>query len=425
MSNLKRNVVDALRPAYSHGSPQRCRVGSKSAYHHNPVLRRHQSTASGPPPPHRIAPTYQPFKPTVPLIFITLTSLGAGYVYYDSRASKNGITINPTSFSPCATIASRAPYSPTSSMLTLTTNFDRKVLFDKLWNTGIWSVEVKQPDLQIARSYTPLPPLESTAATGTYTAAHTSSLAIKDLRFLVRRYVTGEMSNYLSRLPVTAPVHLRGGHMEYVLPEEIADVVFIAGGTSIAPAVQVAHALSVRGDTGDQFGRDDGRREGSGLRTRMTVLWANRTKADALGMGPISGGASADEGIILEQLKMISARRGTNSVDVETRCFFDEEKRFINEADIAAALAGTVPAAASPLPRWFSWKTATKEEQPDQMPADTVMQGKKLVIVSGPDGFVEHIAGRRHKPDGQVEIGTVTAGLLSKFDLTGWEVVKL
>ncbi|KAB8416326.1 hypothetical protein FH972_024846 [Carpinus fangiana] len=414
--------IEALvTPAYCRpGSLRSCPVARTSL---RSTLPRHQSTSSQ--ASHRLAPTYQPFKPTIPLLFITLTSIGAGYVFYDQRYSQRGSTINPTTFTPSATVASREKFSSTSSILTLTTRFDRKVLFDKLWSTGIWSIEVKQPALQIARSYTPLPPLDPTTSVAN-TAAKTSALAVKELKFLVRAYPEGEMSTYLSRIPPGSTVNLRGGHMEYVLPDEVTEVVFLAGGTSIAPAVQVAHALSVRGAAGDQLGRDDGKRDGSGIRTRMTILWASRARDDAFG-NQLPGDSTSSRGVIMEQLEAISSRKGANGVDINTQCFFDEDKTFIQQKDVNAAVRGNTLNRMQPiLPSWLSWKkTALNDEASDSLSPARESKGKRLVLISGPDGFVEQIAGRRHKLDGQVEIGISRDGLLAGIDLAGWEVVKL
>ena len=52
------------------------------------------------------------------------------------------------------------------------------------------------------------------------------------------------MSTYLHRLPIGATIELRGPHVEYQIPSEVKNVIFVAGGTGIAPALQVAHAMS-------------------------------------------------------------------------------------------------------------------------------------------------------------------------------------
>ena len=66
-------------------------------------------------------------------------------------------------------------------------------------------------------------------------------------------------------------VEVRGPRPEFVLPRDIREVVFIAGGTGIAPALQVAYALSRRALT-------DATPYGSPV--RMQILWSSRTRDD-------------------------------------------------------------------------------------------------------------------------------------------------
>jgi hypothetical protein len=75
--------------------------------------------------------------------------------------------------------------------------------------------------------------------------------------------------------------------------------------------------------------------------------------------------------------------------------FVDEEKRFIQPDDVAKKVAG-----------------------PPQE------KGSRLIIVSGPDGFIEHWAGRKLWVDGR-EVQGPLGGVLRKMDLGDWKVVKL
>jgi len=92
-------------------------------------------------------------------------------------------------------------------------------------------VQIKQPQLQIARSYTPLP------SSGTGGGGDDGAL-----RFLVKREPGGEMTGYLFSLGVEDKVFLRGPTVEYIFPPvgEVDKTLFIAGGTGIAPALQLA-----------------------------------------------------------------------------------------------------------------------------------------------------------------------------------------
>ena len=105
------------------------------------------------------------------------------------------------------------------------------------------SVELKQPFIQISRHYTPLP-----------------DQGDGRIRLLVKRKEDGEMSRYVMALPAGAEVNVRGEYAEWELPkEEGARVVFLVGGTGIAPALQGADKVLAK----------DGE-------ARVRILWAVR-----------------------------------------------------------------------------------------------------------------------------------------------------
>lgn len=156
---------------------------------------------------------------------------------------------SPASSAPSPSLSATAPFSP----------------------TRLQSVEVKHPQVQIARHYTPLP---STDADG------------GAIRLLVKREPAGEMSRYLFSLPPSSTVELRGPHTEYDLfPAPVSPppsgggggkLLFLAGGTGIAPALQCAHKLLSRNESAS-----------------MRILWAVRHRAE-------TEGAAAEE---VERLK--------------------------------------------------------------------------------------------------------------------------
>ncbi|KAI9753480.1 MAG: mitochondrial peripheral inner membrane protein [Lichina confinis] len=147
---------------------------------------------------------------------------------------------------------------------------------------AIWSVQIKQPQLQIARSYTPLPPLPtstlSESADPTSTAAPynpTAGTGLDEIRLLIRREREGEVSGYLHNLPVGSTVELRGPHIEYEIADDVENIVFLAGGTGIAPALQAAHCIVGKAE-------DTTHKSVMG-KPQIHVLWANRRRDDCLG----------------------------------------------------------------------------------------------------------------------------------------------
>ncbi|KAF2084389.1 hypothetical protein K490DRAFT_75911 [Saccharata proteae CBS 121410] len=346
-----------------------------------------------------------------------LVALGSGalggYGYLNSFSDDASSTsLDPYTFAPY-TLTSREPVSSTSSIFTLRSrnghgNNDDPAATRRLkdvWTRAVWSVEVKQPQLQIARAYTPLP------SNSTDSSAEDGS----ELRLLIRKEHKGEVSNYLHRLPEQSTIELRGPHVEFEIPAEVREVLFIAGGTGIAPAMQVARVL--------------GERRGA----RMHVLWANRLREDCVGgrgegMGEQSGSwvdglksvvglkgerekdlvvitgqsnAENEQGAIVKELEMLKKRSKANSeFGLSVDYYVDEEGTFIRPADVSRQVQLSGPREANDKP------------------------GSKLIMVSGPDGFLEYWAGRKvWAAEGEVQ-GPLR-GALSRVDLKGWRVWKL
>jgi hypothetical protein len=270
---------------------------------------------------------------------------------------------------------------------------------------SVWSVQIKQPQLQIARAYTPLPHT---------TDGKKDENAPQDMRLLIRQETGGEVSTYLHRLPEQATIELRGPNAEFELPRDVKEVIFLAGGTGIAPAMQVAQALS--------------RRTGS----KMHILWANRRREECIGgisddrgtpntsqnrlgwwksilIGSSETatlvGLSKDEipeseapqekGLIVKELDALKTKTTVATHGLEVQYYVDEEKSFIQPEDVKKRMA------------------STSQEK-----------GSKLIIISGPDGFVEYWAGRKLWADGR-EVQGPLGGVLRGMDLGDWKVFKL
>ncbi len=125
---------------------------------------------------------------------------------------KRAKSLNPKTFVPF-TITSREQVSPTSFVLTVEPAAAAEETYAAAWAHGLWSIEVKQPQLQIARDYTPLPPVgggDDSRSRGT-----PGPLPAGALRFLLRKIDGGEVSTYLSRLGVGDTVELRGPRLGF------------------------------------------------------------------------------------------------------------------------------------------------------------------------------------------------------------------
>ena len=310
--------------------------------------------------------------------------------------------LNPTTFTPY-TLVAKQPVSSTSSIFTLRPPGGRSsppraaaAAEAPQSHSCIWSVQVKQPQLQIARSYTPLPSHSSGSGNGDGDGDG------GDIRLLIRREARGEVSGYLHRLPLRATLEVRGPVEELRVPEAVADVLVLAGGTGIAPALQVADVLS--------------RRSGA----RCTILWASRRREECVGggrrvsQGLVSGWRSlfgleenvvaeeeevccADKGVIVQELEALKKKAEGR---LQVKYFVDEEKTYIRPACI-------------------------REHLKHSQSAQGVQEGgQKLILVSGPDGFIEHWAGKKVWVGGQEAQGPL-GGVLRELDLKDWRVWKL
>lgn len=281
---------------------------------------------------------------------------------------------------------------------------------------GIWSVQVKHPLLTIARSYTPIPTiLRDPYAHALGEKADYESLNPQDnqLRFLIRNNPEGELSKFLARLQAGARIEIRGPYQEFEYPTHLEHVVFLAGGTGIAPALQMAHTLLE--DKPDA------------TKPRMTIFWANRLAEDCKGgvieaplrvdgllkrawhsvIGsepPKAASASIpglDDSPIVRELSSLQTRHPANF----SICYFaDDQQRFITEQDVRARVQAH-PAS--------NVQSSTNEGS-----------GKKLIMISGPEGFVEHFAGPKIWKEGRELQGSL-GGVLKKMGLSGWTIWKL
>ncbi|EME48033.1 hypothetical protein DOTSEDRAFT_122528 [Dothistroma septosporum NZE10] len=291
------------------------------------------------------------------------------------------------------TLIAKDPVSSTSSIFTLQPSCSVALdLYDPTLERALTSVEFKQPQLQIARSYTLLPQ---------QWGQHED-----EIRFLIRREEKGEVSNFLHRLAAGAEVEVRGVKGEYTLPKGVRNVVFLAGGTGIAPALQVCDLVAEQ-------------EEG-----RVHVMWASRRREECMGGRSDTvkekKGASwfswvrraeekqivendEDRGVLvgmLQALKREAKRADGQESRVVVDYYVDEEGLFLKPEDVNNVLKRLQP---------------THE---DKTP------GKNFLIVSGPEGFVNYWAGSKQWMNGR-EVQGPLRGLLATFDLDDWMVLKL
>ena len=341
------------------------------------------------------------------ITILTATAAAVG-AYIRSNEDSSETTLNPFSFTRYKLVSKQSTSSTISIFHLEPANnpgSGENKIYEDAWQKGIWSVQFKQPQLQIGRDYTPLPPPPS--------GSEGEDADDGTLRFLIRRDPRGEVSGYIHSLKEGSTVEIRGPQTECELPSDIKEVLFIAGGTGIAPAFQAAETLF--------------RRRKSEGKTRMHILWANRRKEDCAGgisdlavplselgqrswwsrlipfydpktMAPPPPTTPVEENIMVKELERLKSEYpGKITVDY----FVDEENSFIGKDSILD----------------FTTNSSNGLVESEQL-------GKKLILISGPDGFVNYFAGPKVWNHGKAVQGPLR-GVLRQLHLNGWTIWKL
>jgi cytochrome-b5 reductase len=351
-----------------------CRVFSSISHHRE---EQHQQVLPHKPSPKHNLKAPQPAAKTRLLIFGSLGLLASAILYTQTRNSSQSGIFDPPRFTPF-TITKRENVSPTSILIVIRPSIPSSLItpdpFGTSWQRGPWSVEIKQPELQIARSYTPLPPNADDEP--------------GDLRFLIRKEHKGEMSGYLWNLKEGDGVWLRGPKQEYELGEGISDVVFVAGGTGIAPALQVAYTLLER-------------RNGKQI-PNIRIIWANRRREDCIGGGE---GAKTlkDRKEIGPIIQLIEELQSRHPESLKMTYLIDEVGTYIDQKKVSAALKQNVGVKSQPIISRID---------------------SKILFVSGPEGFVDFVAGSKRWEGGK-EVQGQLGGLLGRMGIRDWKIWKL
>lgn len=370
------------RAALFSSTQARCvaRPGDGQQHHQHDPQQTHDSKNNG---------RFAPIRPITLFAICIPLGYALNWIIKQQHGEDNGVTSDGFVK---YTLASKEDISSTCSIFTLIPATSSPIdVRDPSFERMITSVQFKQPQLQICRNYTLLPRQQGQDA--------------QHLRFLIRRERNGEVSGYLHRLPVGAQIEVRGVFPEYKLPSNIVKAVFVAGGTGIAPAMQGAEILAGESDVHILWASRR-REDCQGGRNDTTPPWnsgwghLNWWQSKAKAVVPQEKGTIVSE---IDNLKQTSnfehgdGRKGSLSVDY----FVDEEETFIQARDVQRLLQGD--------------GTTTAEGSHTD---------RKILFVSGPDGFMNHWAAPKQWQDGR-EVQGRLGGVLSTLDLNGWEVVKL
>ena len=369
--------------------------------------------------------TTTPKQSRTPLLLIAIIASTTTYYYLTPSPPA---TLNTETFTPY-TITARTPISPTSFILTTVSNnpsspstylsnspssfsSSSSSSSSSRWRFPLWSVEFKQPEVQIARHYTPLPGGNP-----------------NELRFYIRTLNSGEMSAYLNRLREGKELFLRGPHPGFEVERRLGSqrqVVFLAGGTGVVPGLQVARAVLDREDT------------------RFTLLWAVRKREEVQSVTTkkswwqsLWGGICEVEVIekpspIGSEIQALKTQYGDR---FKIHVAVDEEKTAFNSREVQSTLAPTPHTDENKACQLHSQKqhavlSEFEEKRKSCVCDPSTPRGKNLFFVSGPEGFVSHFAGAKTWLNGMETQGPV-GGILGRLQQNNssfardWLVLKL
>ncbi|MCJ1312044.1 mitochondrial peripheral inner membrane protein [Agyrium rufum] len=387
-----------------HGLP---RVGQHMRLSHgvSSVTRRLQHSRSLPTNP--VASRKRLFNRTSTSVVLAI--IGLGYVgFLFASQSDNRAALDSQRFSPF-TLIEKKEVSATSSIFTLLpSRRSSDADYKDIWRRGTWSVEVKQPQLQVSRLYTPLPQLHGIILRSSGTEGDSGG----KLSFLIRHDGRGEVSNYLNALRIGSTVELRGPKIEYEIPTDVEEVVCLAGGTGIAPMVQAAYTLL--------YARDQ---EGKNAFPLIRFMIASRTreecplrpnemksnKSDAVALSTARQSQVDDFQPVHPIMQALRQIELDNPGQIALEFYVDEEETFIDIKAVKRALR-----IERKQPLMPSGSTSTSSE---------LTARRRLILVSGPNGFVNYLAGSKQWHGGK-EVQGPLGGLLAETDTNGWEVRK-
>ncbi|KAG4259559.1 hypothetical protein FPRO04_03291 [Fusarium proliferatum] len=350
--------------------------------------------------------------------------------YYLITPPSRPNTLNEITFVPYG-ITTREAISPTSFVITAVPRTPNPSLpyltpSDNRWSYPLWSVEFKQPEVQISRHYTPLPPLSTEDPTD------------GSLRFYIRTVGDGEMSNYLGRRQVGEDVFLRGPHVGFELAERLGEhsrLVFLAGGTGVVPGIQAAKAVLEASEE-----------------SSVDLLWAVRKREEVQKSAPPRQSSwkfwqekkPTPLGIEVENPSPVTKRlqdlKMTYGDRLRIQVVVDEEGTRFQDKDIRDAIAASPETVAS-----FNAGCRFHDQSMHVYASEFALSdgpgcvckssegttpGKNLFIVSGPDGFIEYYAGPKIWLGGQQTQGPISgvAGYLQKQNpllARDWLVLKM
>ncbi|KZP12117.1 ferredoxin reductase-like protein [Athelia psychrophila] len=283
----------------------------------------------------------------------------ADYLIIQKESPDELEVLSPSQFRPLP-LTSSVDSGPDTKLLTLTVPPHMRPAL--LAQNSIWSVYVKDDDIQVERPYTPLEGIDENG----------------QMKFWIKKYPKGEVGRWLHSKKPGENIEVRGPLQTWAWEQGVWDeVVMISGGTGITPFYQLLHKTI--GAAGDD----------SSLATKFTLLHSSRVPAE---LPPPS---------ILDPLKSLAESKPKN---FKLHLFVDSRE---GPTDGSSELnVGQITKSA------IVKALGTKKIKPD---------AKIMFIVCGPDPMLSAIAGPYGRNFSQGDVG----GALKELGCTSTQVRKL
>ncbi|KAJ7688470.1 ferredoxin reductase-like protein [Mycena rosella] len=299
---------------------------------------------------------------------VGLFGAGAAYIFIPDK-SRSAPTVDNPSLSPShftrATLTSSEPSGPNTKLLVLTVHGLSAQTKAPL--APIWSVFIKDDDIQVERPYTPLEGIDE----------HGRML------FWIKKYPKGEVGRWLHSKKVGDTIEFRGPLSTWAWKEDEWDeVVMISGGTGITPFYQLLHSSIAKGQS----------------KTRFTLLHSSPTPSELPPpemLGPLREYAAANPQKFGLHL-FVDRPEGGVPADVRLGR--------ISKPEIQRCLGLNTP--------WWRSMFAPSSEPPAR---------KIMFLICGPEPMINAIAGPYGRNFSQGEVG----GALGELGYTSRDVRKL
>ncbi|GAA5858720.1 hypothetical protein JCM8547_004955 [Rhodosporidiobolus lusitaniae] len=325
------------------------------------------TTSSAPPPPPN-----PPRRRLSPLLASSAALLlaASGFYLHNSREPEPVLSVDR--WTPVK-IRSITPLTPETSLFRL--EVPKSVFPAVLGEKGdpsarpVLSLFVKEPSLQIQRAYTPL------SATSFDPSGPTT------LDLVIKRYPDGETSRYLHRLQPGDEMIVRGPAVTWFYrPQDWDEVVFVVGGTGVSPACQLL---------ADTLSSSSASASSASPSPALSIVYASPSPSRIL-LKPELDALSSQAG------KDVKVQYLVDNLDPETG------KKGLPEG----VLVGM-------LDKKKLEKVIGKGGRGDGK--------RRVVVVCGPEGMVNAVAGPRGRNFSQGPVG----GILGELGYKQGEVVKL